>query len=210
MATTKRRAFTLIELLVTISIIGLLTSLMVTDVNRFLGKNRLAEATQLFQSKIDQAKILSGARDTNDRIPTLTNPTDQETGYYAVYLPGGTDQEFFYLLRVSSPLPHIQDADHPCTLPAALSDPACQVEKISLGQGTKMRWSNSSINNLVAFVVPTQKLVNLFCATNCNLVSSWRESPGGFYKAFMSVTGETKRAEVKITNYTGQIKVTYY
>lgn len=194
----KLTGFTLVELVISIAIMGLLTALLVPNIDRSLSKNNLAIDVDLFKAKLEETRLMAGS----------TQQLDQGTGFYGLYLPPG-DNNYFTVVRLSSGSSLAFGA--PCTVETAVieSQPGfsgeniCLIERISLGRGVTL--SNTGGDRLIIYKAPTQILGEAKRAG-----SSWEAGTPDFnWGGTLQLKTNTKTATVVLESYTGKVSVTY-
>lgn len=205
--------FTLIELLVAIVIIGLMMTVLVPNIDRSLGKNRLANDVELLRAKIQEARLLAGSTQQSDEPGGTSDPVD-ETGYYAVFLPGSSHgTTYFALIRLSNPfdLTGSQGANY-CSADIAVNhaDPQsavpsgerhCLLERNKLSRSVNI-FANQA-DRIVAFDVPSQQVVELVRNNN-----RWALAEPKFNWS-IQLTFSSKTATVRLEPYTGKLTVVY-
>lgn len=197
-----RRGFTLIEVLVVIAIVGVLTILLIPNINRSLSKNNLAGDAQLLSSKIETARLLAGS--------TQKAEGNDAFGYYGIYLPPQTGNTF-QVIRVSADPNNAGAMTLPCNANDIITNkfPAkCIVETITLSQGVTMTFAGSSYR-FVLFRTPSQQAY--FADDSANpgsLVIG--DAPGAVFQPGIKLQYGSKTVTMNINNTTGQVSsVTY-
>lgn len=197
---TKRVGFTLIEVLISIAIIAVLSALLVPSIDRSLSRNNLANDVDLLRSKIEETRLLAGSTQQAD---------SKTTGYYALFLPGGTNT-YFSILR-------IDDTTNTCPLGAAVgqanSGGDCVVERVSLSKNVSLQNGQGNSGKLVLFRSPTQQLSESHHKGYCNASGCYTPVDGpplfSSWGTDVKLQFKTKAATVILEDYTGKLKVTY-
>ncbi|QQG50006.1 MAG: type II secretion system protein [Candidatus Berkelbacteria bacterium] len=207
-----KRGFTLIELLVTVAIMGLMLSLLVPMVDRSLGKNRVATDAEIFRSKIEEVRLLSGSTQQTDETPG-SNFTYDETGYYGIWFHSDAYRSSHYdIVRLSYPL---NASGAPCKpgdvqLQAWNQDGPCFVERVNMSKGVTLSCkicgdtAESRSNHFVVFRVPTRQMFHIRVEG-----SAWIEEGPVFGNPLLELTFTNKKATVAIEPYTAKVGVTY-
>lgn len=210
-----RQGFTLIEVLITIAIIGMLLALLVPMVDRSLGKNRVATDAEIFRSKLEEVRLLSGSTQQADESSTSEHTNFDETGYYAIWLHSDAYRSDHYdIVRLSSPV-NATGQDVPCkpndvqTQAWDQSGP-CFVERITMSNNVKLSCKvcgpglGDRNNHFLAFRVPTRQFYDVHVVNGV-----WVEDRPVFNGSVIELTFSGKTAKVSLEPYTGKVKVTY-
>ncbi|HUD21138.1 MAG TPA: type II secretion system protein [Candidatus Saccharimonadales bacterium] len=192
----RRRGFTLIELLVTIAIIGMLTGLLVTNIDKSLSQNRIANDAQLFSTKVEEVRLTAASTQSSDE-QSVSPTTKQDIGYYGIYL--GVDKHSFYLLKLPSDLTGITDSD-------LSTNTNFVVQKEVLSSGVTVVGGSNHSDEVLAYRVPSQEL---FCLKRNSTTGKWSATTPIFSSPFFQLAYQKKTASVKIDDYTGKVEVSY-
>lgn len=187
----KKRGFTVIDLLISISIIGLMLGLLVTNMDHSLSRNRIANDAELFAAKVEEVRLMAGSTQSIDE--QAVNPdSDNDVGYYALYVPESGD--YFYILKLPTNIPR--------NFAQGSNLDKYVVQKNSLTKGVSIVARNSS--QLVAYKVPTQQLY----AINWDS-AKWNVADPVFTSPFFSLGYQNKTADVKVMSNTAKVEITY-
>lgn len=208
-----KRGFTLIELLVTIAIMGILTALLIPGIDRSLQKNRLAEDVDLFKSKMEETRLLSGSTQQIDDPNNANNGTSGDpVGYYGVLLRPQSAFSSFYIVRLSKDL-----NTGTCSVNNAVAQAAnaglpatCIVDRVAMSGNDTIGTgdANNTSPRVVAYKVPQQQLVLLTYSGG-----TWQEGNPDFTTmspfAYIYYKVNEKTARMYLGNYSGKVSVDY-
>ncbi len=206
-----KRGFTLIELLVSIAIIGLLLALLIPNIDRSLSKNRVANDAELFQSKLEQVRLLAASTQAKDELQSNSATVTDAVGYYGLYLPtstAGDTHNYFSLVRLSYPFA----TGSPCTaqtVEAQATSSAggdCVVERVELSQGVDL---DLTCPHIIAYRVPIQQLTELRKGGSACTTGDWQEVSPTFDSWNFRLLYKDKIATVSLGAFTAKVTIGY-
>lgn len=206
-----KRGFTLIELLVSIAIIGLLLALLIPNIDRSLSKNRVANDAELFQSKLEQTRLLAASTQAKDELQSNSATVTDAVGYYGLYLPASTagdSHNYFSLVRLSYPFTN----GIPCTaqtVETQVTNSAggeCVVERVELSQGVDL---DLTCPHIIAYRVPIQQLTELRKGGSACTNGNWQEVSPTFDSWNFRLLYKDKTATVSLGAFTAKVTIGY-
>jgi prepilin-type N-terminal cleavage/methylation domain-containing protein len=186
----KRRGFTLIELLISIAIIGLLTALLITNIDRSLDKNKLSDDIDVLRSKLEETRLMAGS------IQQADSTKDDKIRYYGLLFTQGNSS--YDLVKIGT-------GDN-CS---SNNLTGCIIENIPLSKKNNINYVRNGDKVILGYKLPQQQLVLLVFKT-VNNVEKWGEESINKGELLLEIKDENNlTAEVTLSGYSGKLDVEY-